>query len=400
MNPETVEPSFTILMPTYNQANFLAESIGSVLAQTYPNWEAVIVNDGSTDNTREVLDTIVPRDKRFRVFHKENGGVASALNEALERASGEWICWLSTDDLFEPDKLSIHTKAITENRNARFFHSDYSILDDSSGAKQQACAASIQPTKEWALLRLFHSNYINGISVAIHKDVFGRVGRFSDKYPCAQDFEFWLKSGVHYPVYFIDQATSVTRTYTTQITRAFPERGILDSARSCVEFLNQNRFSNLFPWIDLQDPNNIGRVIDSVMETVKAPNSYITIGGGAGALIDRMREWISQEIPGQWWDQIRPQMQNLVAQMQSSPLPAGVLQVFRSILDPFEGYTTCDPFVEMRRHMALSIDHGDLQTATTLCRYLKSYDQAYPDAVDNLRKALLAAGFPESEFHF
>jgi len=74
MNPEARAPTFSILIPTYNQANFLAESIGSVLAQAYPNWEAVIVNDGSTDNTREVLDTIVPGDKRSRVFHKKNGG--------------------------------------------------------------------------------------------------------------------------------------------------------------------------------------------------------------------------------------------------------------------------------------------------------------------------------------
>jgi len=93
-------------------------------------------------------------------------------------------------------------------------------------------------------------------------------------------------------------------------------------------------------------------------------------------------------------------MRNLLAQMRNSRLPAGVLQVFESILDPFERYTTRDSFVEMRRHMALSIDHGDLQTATTLCRYLKSYDQAHSETVDNLKKALLAAGFQESEFHF
>src|SRR6185295_15042078 len=100
------------LVPTYNHSRFLPAALDSLRAQTYENWEAIVVDDGSTDETPSILEQYTARDKRIRAFRKPNGGVASALNEALRRASGEWICWLSSDDLFDPEKLQVHVRAI------------------------------------------------------------------------------------------------------------------------------------------------------------------------------------------------------------------------------------------------------------------------------------------------
>jgi glycosyltransferase involved in cell wall biosynthesis len=96
-----------VLVPSYNQAHFLPETLDTLLAQTYPNWEALVVNDGSTDDTPAVLAGYAARDPRFRVFNKANGGVSTALNEGIRQARGEWICWLSSDDLYQADKLAL-----------------------------------------------------------------------------------------------------------------------------------------------------------------------------------------------------------------------------------------------------------------------------------------------------
>ena len=89
-------PTFTVLIPTYNQANFLPAALDSLLAQTYSSWEAIVVNDGSTDSSETIAEAYATRDRRIRFFNKMNGGTASALNEGLRHSKGDWICWLSS----------------------------------------------------------------------------------------------------------------------------------------------------------------------------------------------------------------------------------------------------------------------------------------------------------------
>ncbi len=110
-------PYFSIIVPVYNVAPYLREALDSVLAQTFTDWECLCVDDGSTDGSGAILDEYAAKDKRFRVFHKENGGVSSARNLALDNAKGEWICFLDGDDALLPkllEKLVPFTKADDE----------------------------------------------------------------------------------------------------------------------------------------------------------------------------------------------------------------------------------------------------------------------------------------------
>ena len=94
----------SIIMPSCNTANFIAESIQSVINQTYKNWELLIVDDCSTDNTDEVVASF--KDKRIRYFkNKKNSGAALTRNKAMRKAQGEWIAFLDSDDLWMPEKL-------------------------------------------------------------------------------------------------------------------------------------------------------------------------------------------------------------------------------------------------------------------------------------------------------
>lgn len=105
-------PKFSIIIPVYNVAPYLRECLDSVLAQTFADWEAICVDDGSTDESGAILDECAARDSRFRVFHKENGGVSSARNLALDNVKGEWIGFLDGDDIYSPEMMSTCLNAI------------------------------------------------------------------------------------------------------------------------------------------------------------------------------------------------------------------------------------------------------------------------------------------------
>ena len=99
----------SVIIPCYNQAQYLPDALGSVLAQTYPHWECIVVNDGSPDNTEEVAQQWCEKDNRFRYLHKQNGGLSSARNAGLDAAKGDYIQFLDADDAIHSEKLEIQT---------------------------------------------------------------------------------------------------------------------------------------------------------------------------------------------------------------------------------------------------------------------------------------------------
>lgn len=117
----------SIIMPSYNTASFIEETIQSVLNQTYTNWELIIVDDCSTDNTNEVVDTI--KDCRIHYLKNEkNSGAAISRNKALREAKGQWIAYLDSDDLWMPEKLEKQIKFMEENGYV-FSYTDYEEID-------------------------------------------------------------------------------------------------------------------------------------------------------------------------------------------------------------------------------------------------------------------------------
>ncbi len=102
-------PFFSIIIPVYNVAPYLRECLDSVMAQTYPNWEAICVDDGSTDGSGAILDEYAAKDSRFRVFHQQNAGVSAARNKGLDEAKGEYIWFVDGDDTAAVNALkSLH----------------------------------------------------------------------------------------------------------------------------------------------------------------------------------------------------------------------------------------------------------------------------------------------------
>jgi len=121
------EQKISVIVPCYNQGYFLGETVRSILSQSYTNWECIIVDDGSTDDTKKIANDFVRRDKRFTYLYKTNGGLSSARNAGIERVSGNWVQFLDADDVLEAEKFSKQLSAYNgeENVSKVVIYADY-----------------------------------------------------------------------------------------------------------------------------------------------------------------------------------------------------------------------------------------------------------------------------------
>jgi len=286
-------PFFSVIVPTYNVAQYLGEALDSLLAQTDSDWEAIVVNDGSTDDTPSVMEAYCSRDSRFRPFHKENGGTASAMNEGLKHVRGEWICWLSSDDLFDPGKLALHREWIRRCPDCSFFASKFRELDNTTGkVTDLPLWREVIPGPEWQVIEMLRGNLIHGNSICVHRDTWKAAGNFDPACGYAQDYEMWLRILLQSPVTVIPEYTCTTREEPGLGTRTFIEARFFDSAKACIAFLNNHGFERLFARVDLTDPEQALAAVDRAMDIANSPHSYLYALGPHVGLISRVMEWL------------------------------------------------------------------------------------------------------------
>ena len=118
-------PFFSIVIPVYNVAPYLRECLDSVLAQTFGAWETLCVDDGSTDGSGAILDEYATKDARFRVIHQANAGVSAARNAALDKAQGDWLCFLDADDKVASDWLQHIAQGTKDHPEADWIRTSY-----------------------------------------------------------------------------------------------------------------------------------------------------------------------------------------------------------------------------------------------------------------------------------
>ncbi|NWF90421.1 MAG: glycosyltransferase [Ignavibacteriaceae bacterium] len=369
---EFTRPMFTVVIPTYNQAEYLGKALDSVLNQSIPFWEAIIVNDGSSDNTKEVIDKYLSLDKRFRAFHKENGGVASALNLGIENASGEWICWLSSDDWFESDKLEHHYNAIVENPEIKFFISHWFIYLQQTGQKIKPGLWLDIPDKAFQVTRFFLANYVHGNSIAIHKSVFETVGKFDEALRQGQDFDMWLRIAAKYQVKYIDKRTCVTRIHPTQTTNSFVEGGILDSTRSIINFINSASFNQLFPFLDLSNLQHIILALKEIVFISTKQDAFLYRCGFSTALVEKTLDWLTNSAPNLLQDKIYFHLKKIVDEYLSANFSDEIKNILRLFLKRKKHvYKKHNFFLDSKEYVQKLIKDGKQKQAKAVETYLK-----------------------------
>jgi glycosyltransferase involved in cell wall biosynthesis len=206
----------SIVIPVYNGANYLRHAVDSALAQTYPNVEVIVVDDGSNDGGR--TDGIARSyEDRIRYFRQPNGGVSTALNVGLGQMKGEWFAWLSHDDAFAPDRVEQDMIVAGAHPEGRVFFSRIKIIDEEGKVVRDVRYPRDRVTNPREALSL---GGVDMCSMTIHRSCFDRTGPFNEANRMTQDVEMTLRLSTLYPFTLSPRAVTLKRDHPSRNTRA------------------------------------------------------------------------------------------------------------------------------------------------------------------------------------
>jgi glycosyltransferase involved in cell wall biosynthesis len=180
------QPLVSIVLPTRNGSRYLNESLQSIVDQTWTNWELIVVNDGSTDDTGRMIDTWAAKDTRIRAVHlKTNVGVPSALNRGFAEAQGEYFTWTSDDNRYRPAAIERFMIYLQSHPDVDLVYSDWSKID---AAGQVLEKVRVLPPEA-----LPQTNCVGG-SFLFRRALFEALGGYATDLFLAEDYDFWLRA--------------------------------------------------------------------------------------------------------------------------------------------------------------------------------------------------------------
>ena len=177
----------SIITPMYNAARFVSQTIESVMAQTYPHWEMLVVNDGSKDNSAEIVERYAEKDGRVKLIHQANVGSATARNNGIRQACGRYIALLDADDLWEPIFLESQLRFMKE-KNVTVVCSAYRRIDENSQEVLQV--QQVKPVISLKAMQM--TNHIGCLTGLYDTNAFGKIYLKEELKSIRDDYAFWL----------------------------------------------------------------------------------------------------------------------------------------------------------------------------------------------------------------
>lgn len=216
-------PLVSVVMPCFNSAKHLNQAIDSVLEQDYPNIELIVVDDGSTDNSRQILQQY---GEKIKVIAQKNGGPAAARNTAMRAAQGDFIAFNDSDDIWLPGKLSAQLNYLQSAPDVGLCYTSWIVWDQQQPLQQHLNKLpNISPYQivpefsGWIYLKLLKVSYIHTTTAVIRKSVIDNVGYFNEAYRIGEDHDYWLRISQFCPVTKLKRAYSVYRDEPISITK-------------------------------------------------------------------------------------------------------------------------------------------------------------------------------------
>ena len=191
--------NISVVIPTYNRIELLKRSIDSVINQTIKPSEIIIVDDGSNDGTEAMVKK---KYDSLKLIKQKNKGVSAARNSGIKASSGEWICFLDSDDEWKNDKLEKQITAVANNSDYKFFHSNEIWIKNGKRINQK------KKHKKYGgdiFKKCLDMCRISPSSVLIDKNIFEEIGFFNENLVVCEDYELWLRICDKYEVFFIDE---------------------------------------------------------------------------------------------------------------------------------------------------------------------------------------------------
>jgi glycosyltransferase involved in cell wall biosynthesis len=208
-------PPVSVIIPTYNRGWIIREAIDSVLAQDFTDFELIVVDDGSTDNTADILRGF---GSDIQVIRQSNAGVSAARNRGIKASAGRWIAFLDSDDLWLPQKLSRQVDFFAAHAHAMVCQTEEQWIRKGVRVNPKA-----RHHKFSGLIfeRSLELCLVSPSAVMIRKDLFNDVGLFDEGLPACEDYDLWLRISCRFPVYLIDTPLIIKRGgHDDQLSRA------------------------------------------------------------------------------------------------------------------------------------------------------------------------------------
>jgi len=221
------QPKISVIIPTYNRAHLIRRAIKSVLNQTYQDFEIIVVDDGSTDNTEEIIEEFQKYDKRIRyIQHKKNEGEAAARNTGIKIARGKFIANQDSDDKWLPEKLEKQMKAFeNEPVEVGVVYTGFWRIQNN---KKNYIPSSRVTKKEGNIHEeLLKENFIGTPASVVRRECFEKAGMFDEKLPHLVDWELWIRISKYYHFKCIDEPLLVS--YHTADSISTDDEALIDA---------------------------------------------------------------------------------------------------------------------------------------------------------------------------
>ena len=206
--------SISVIIPVFNGEKTIQETIDSILNQTFQNIELIIINDGSTDSTVQIINNI--SDSRIKLFSYANGGLSTSRNRGISLAQGEYISFIDADDLWTPDKLESQWQALQENPQADVAYSWTDYIDESSNFLKSG--RRIKANGD-AFSKLLLFNFLeNGSNPLIRQKALEKVGDFDRSICTAGDKDMWLRLAANYNFVCVEKPQILYRISTNSMS--------------------------------------------------------------------------------------------------------------------------------------------------------------------------------------
>ena len=254
-------PRVSIVIPAYNHERYVGEAIQSVLDQTFQDFELIIINDGSTDNTEgEILRF---KDKRIRYYSQENRGLSATLNRGIELARGDYFSFLPSDDLYNRGKVEIQVNEFqASGDDLGILFSRQTIID------AQGKELSEDPIVNWFNVPyrnkeeifpvLFEKNFLAAPTMMCKKECFDKVGGFNESIYYCQDYDMWLRILKFYDIHVLDHTLIKYRWHGGNLTYVKSERADFERAVILIKAIKNLNISDIFPHLKGLKKSNHG----------------------------------------------------------------------------------------------------------------------------------------------
>jgi len=215
-------PKVSVIVVTYNRAHLLGACLQSIARQTYRDFEIVVVDDGSTDNTADVAAAFVPL---ARYFWQENQGIAGALNRAIREATGEYIGFADSDDALLPEALEAEVRILDENPSVGLVYGQAWEMNEkgivTSLRKPGFAEGSYIRSGREEIRDFLFSCHITGSSMMVRKRCFDHVGLFDPTFSVYEDWDMWVRIAKKYDVAYIERPVALYRVHSGPVGNIF-----------------------------------------------------------------------------------------------------------------------------------------------------------------------------------